>query len=157
MLFRQASALQLNLGLLITRLVIGTIFMAHGAQKIFVFGLEGVGGGFAQMGIPLASVMGPLVGFMEFFGGMALIVGLLTRAVGVGLAGVMLGAMLIVHLPNGFFLPNGIEFVLALLGSSLLLALTGAGEYSLDQAIARRRTAATELGARRELNAKRVA
>jgi putative oxidoreductase len=86
-----------------------------------------------------------------------LIVGLLTRAVGVGLAGVMLGAMLIVHLPNGFFLPNGIEFVLALLGSSLLLALTGAGEYSLDQAIARRRAAATELGARRELNAKRVA
>jgi putative oxidoreductase len=130
---RQADA-----GLTVLRAITGTIFVAHGAQKLFVYGLDGVAGGFAQMGVPFPDVMGPLVGFVELFGGLALIAGLLTRLAGVGLTAVMLGALFMVHLPAGFFLPNGYEFVLMLAASATTLAITGAGRYSLDAALANR-------------------
>jgi putative oxidoreductase len=90
------------------------------------------------MGVPLASVVGPMVGFVELFGGLALIAGLLTRLAGVGLTAVMLGAVFLVHLPAGFFLPNGYEFVLMLAASATTLAITGAGQFSVDSLIARR-------------------
>jgi putative oxidoreductase len=131
---RQADA-----GLTVLRAITGTIFVAHGAQKLFVYGLDGVAGGFAQMGVPFPGVMGPLVGFVELFGGLALIAGLLTRLAGVGLTAVMLGALFMVHLPAGFFLPNGYEFVLMLAASATTLVITGAGRYSLDAALANRR------------------
>jgi putative oxidoreductase len=125
-------------GLAILRVVLGIIFVAHGAQKLFVFGLDGVAGGFAQMGAPLPEVTAPLVAFGEFAGGMALTLGLFSRVVSVALAAIMLGALLIVHLPNGFFMPAGIEFVLALMAGAIALAITGPGSYSLDAAILRR-------------------
>ncbi len=138
-LFNPTTPRQLDAGLTMLRAVTGTIFVAHGAQKLFVYGLDGVAGGFAQMGVPFPSVMGPLVGFIELFGGLALIAGLLTRLAGVGLTAVMLGAMVMVHIPNGFFMPNGYEFVLMLAASATTLAITGAGRYSADAAIANRR------------------
>jgi putative oxidoreductase len=137
-LFNPTTPRQLDAGLMMLRLVAGTIFAAHGAQKLFVFGLDGVAGGFAQMGVPLPGVMGPLVGFVELFGGLALIAGLLTRLAGVGLTAVMLGAMFMVHLPAGFFLPNGYEFVLMLAASATTLVITGAGGYSVDALLARK-------------------
>jgi putative oxidoreductase len=138
-MFRNASIKQINIGLTLIRLVVGVIFIAHGGQKLFVYGLDGVAGGFAQMGVPFASFMGPFIGFVEFFGGIALIVGLLTRLASFGLFATMLGAMILVHLPKGFFAPAGIEFPLSLAGSALLLTITGAGAYSIDALIARRR------------------
>jgi putative oxidoreductase len=137
-LFNPTTPRQLDAGLMMLRLVAGTIFAAHGAQKLFVFGLDGVAGGFAQMGVPLPGVMGPLVGFVELFGGLALIAGLLTRLAGFGLTAVMLGAMFMVHLPAGFFLPNGYEFVLMLAASATTLVITGAGGYSVDALLARK-------------------
>lgn len=137
-LLANATPRQIDLGLLVLRLVTGIIFVAHGAQKLFVFGLDGVAGGFGQMGVPMAEIVGPLVAFVEFFGGLALIAGLLTRLAGFGLAIVMLGAMLIAHLPAGFFAPNGVEFTLALFGAALTLLLAGAGAFSLDAMISRR-------------------
>ena len=128
-----------DLGLAVLRVITGTIFIAHGAQKLFVYGFDGVAGGFAQMGVPFPAVVGPMVGLLEFFGGLALITGLLTRLAGAGLAINMLGAFLIVHLPAGFFLPNGYEFVMLLAASTSALALTGAGRYSIDAVIGRRR------------------
>ena len=139
-LFNPTTMRQADVGLTLLRAVTGTIFAVHGAQKLFVYGLDGVAGGFAQMGVPFPGVMGPLVGFVELFGGLALIAGLLTRLAGVGLTAVMLGAMFLVHLPAGFFLPNGYEFVLILAASATALAITGAGRFSLDALLARRQT-----------------
>ncbi len=134
------SPARLDTALVGLRLAIGGIFAAHGAQKLFVYGLDGVSGAFAGMGIPMASVVGPLTGAIELVGGLALIAGLLTRIAGLGLAAVMLGAIGFVHLSAGFWAPNGVEFPLALLAGAATIALVGAGRYSLDTVLAMRRS-----------------
>ena len=133
---------RLDLGLAVIRATTGAIFVAHGAQKLFVFGFGGVSGAFGGMHIPAPAITGPLTGLVEFFGGLALVFGLLTRLAGFGLAVTMLGAIAFVHLAGGFFAPNGVEYPLALLGATLAIALAGAGRYSLDALIAGLRTAA---------------
>ena len=125
----------------LVRVVAGTVFAAHGAQKLFVFGFEGVAGAFASMGVPLAGIAGPAVAFVEFFGGLALALGLLTRVASTGLAVVMLGAMLLVHWSAGFFAPNGIEFVLTLFAIAAAFGIAGPGRFSLDALLAARRRA----------------
>lgn len=130
-----------DLALAVLRVIVGIVFIAHGAQKLFVFGFGGVTGAFAQMGVPLPGIAGPAVALLEFFGGLALVAGLLTRLAGLGLAITMLGAIVLVHFAAGFFAPQGYEFALTLLAASVALALAGAGRFSLDHAIAARRQA----------------
>jgi putative oxidoreductase len=123
---------RMALGLTILRVIVGIVFIVHGAQKLFVFGIPGVTAGFAQMHIPLAAVAAPGVAILEFVGGIALVIGLFTRIFAILLAIDMLGAILFVHGRNGFFLPMGYEFALTLLGAFVALAVGGPGEYSVD-------------------------
>ena len=129
-----------DLGLLVLRIATGLIFLMHGYQKVSM-GLGNVGAGFAKMGIPMGTVMGPAIGLLELVGGVALIIGLLARVFGLLLACDMLGAFTFVHIKNGFFLPQGYEFVMILFAASLALALAGAGDLSVD-ANMHKRTAA---------------
>jgi putative oxidoreductase len=145
-LFQTPSRRQIDAALAVLRVVLGATFILHGGQKLFVYGLDGVTGSFAQMGIPAAAFVGPLVAFVEFFGGIAIVLGLLTRVAALGVGATMAGAILTVHLKQGFFNPGGVEFPLALLASAVALVLTGAGAYSADAAIAKRIGQESEAG-----------
>ena len=123
---------RLALGMTILRIVVGIVFIVHGAQKLFVFGIPGATAAFAQMHIPLAAVVAPGVSILEFVGGIALVIGLFTRVIALLLAIDMVGAIVFVHGRNGFFLPMGFEFAFSLLGACVALAVAGAGEYSVD-------------------------
>jgi len=140
-LFNSPSQRQVDIGLTILRVVLGVIFVAHGGQKLFVYGFDGVTGAFGQMGVPAPGLVGPAIALIEFFGGLALVVGLLTRVAALGIGCTMIAAILLVPLPAGFFAPNGFEFPLALLAAAATLVVTGAGKYSLDALIAGRRPA----------------
>ncbi len=132
-----------SLGLLVLRVVVGAIFAAHGAQKIFEYTLPGTIGSFAGMGVPLPEIAAPLVAFVELIGGVLLALGLFTRPVGILLAIDMVVALVAVHLPAGLWVgEGGYEFVAVLGVAALALAITGAGRFSLDGAFLRGRVPA---------------
>lgn len=124
--------------MLVLRLVLPAIFIVHGYQKVFVFGIAGVTGMFTQMGIPMAVVVAPFISVLELVGGIALLFGLFTRVAAFLLACDMFGAMLFVHGKNGYSAPKGIENVLSNFGMCVAVALVGAGIYSIDAMLARR-------------------
>ena len=129
-------------GLTLLRIFVGIIFAAHGSQKLF----GGLGGGglagtaqwMESIGLAPGTLMALLSGGTEFFGGLALIVGLLARPAALGLSFTLLVAIFSVHIHNGLFMANnGYEFALALLGGTLAVLIEGAGKLSFDRAIAR--------------------
>ena len=122
----------IDAALVLLRVVLGVVFIAHGAQKAFQFGIAGTVAAFADTGVVLPTMTAPTVTFIEFFGGIALVLGLFTRLAALGIAVVMLGAILVVHLPAGFFLPDGIEFALVNFAIAVAIAIVGPGAYSLD-------------------------
>jgi putative oxidoreductase len=130
----------INVGLLVLRVVLGVIFAAHGAQKLFgAFGgpgLRGTAGFHGQLGIKPPYLMAVVAGLAEFVGGILIAVGFLTPLAAVALILTMAVAVFTVHLKNGFFSMNGgYEFNLALAGMALTLLITGAGALSLDAAL----------------------
>lgn len=127
----------------IVRVVLGGIMAAHGAQKVLGwfggYGLKGTLGYFKSIGIP--TPVGYAVCFIEFLGGIGLILGLSTRLAALGVAAVMVGAALKVHLPNGFFMNweltpgkgHGFETNLALLAMAIACVIAGGGALSFDR------------------------
>ncbi len=125
-------------GIALLRIVVGGVFVAHGAQKLFVFGIPGLAGFLGQAGVPFPLPSAVAVTAAEFLGGLALVAGLFTRWAALPLAFSMLVAALTVHLKGGFFLPGGVEYVLTLFAATVGLSLTGSGAFSIDGLLARR-------------------
>jgi putative oxidoreductase len=127
----------MSLGIFIIRLVIGLIFMGHGFQKLFGwfggYGIEGTGGFFESIGLKPGKTMAALAGVAEVLGGLLFLLGLFTPLASLILIGTMVVAVWKVHLKNGFWnTQNGYEFNLVLIIVAIGIALTGAGDYSLD-------------------------
>ena len=133
---------------LILRLTLGLVMFPHGAQKLLGlfggFGFGGTMGYFTQkMGVPWLIAFLVIIG--ESFGSLGLIAGFLTRFSAASLAVIMLGAITMVHLPNGFFMNwfgqqqgEGYEYHLLVIGIAAVLVVTGGGKWSVDHEIAER-------------------
>jgi putative oxidoreductase len=119
-----------DFSLLISRVVVGTIFAAHGAQKLFgAFGGPGLAKTVEMMG---GGPLPYLVTIGEFFGGVGIVLGFLTRFSAAANIVIMIGAIAMVHGKNGFFLQNqGFEYNLALIGLLLPIFLCGPGRFSM--------------------------
>ena len=125
------------------RVPVGIIFIAHGAQKLFGsfggYGLDGTGQWMASIGLEPGYLMALMAGGAEFFGGLFILLGLLTRPSALVLALTMVVAIASVHLQNGLFMSNnGYEFGLVLLAASISLVFSGAGKLSADEIIGRK-------------------
>lgn len=120
------------LGLLVLRIVLGAIMIAHGYEKVFG-GLSHHMDSVTRIGFP--SWFAYLSAGTEFFGGILVIAGLLTRLVGVAMAFEMTVVVIKVHLKNGMVGPGGYQFPLALAAMGFLLIFFGAGPISLDAMI----------------------
>ena len=134
-LFRAPSPGQVSIGLAVLRIATGVVFLDHGYQKMFKMGIGGVTGFFGQIGVPLPGVMATLITVLEVFGGVALIIGFLTRPLALAFALDMLGAIFLVQLKSGF---SKFELEFLLLAASVALIFTGAGRYSIDAMMAGR-------------------
>lgn len=119
-----------DLGLLVLRVVIGAVFLAHGIQKING-GMEGLAGFLGGNGIPMAMLMAWVLTAVETLGGLALILGIGTRIAAVLLGVVMIVAIATVKIEAEFI--GGYELDLTLLAGNIALLLMGAGKYSLDK------------------------
>lgn len=131
-----------GLGYPLIRFITGLILMPHGAGKLFGWfggrGIEGTAAGFAKMGLEPALPLATLVGVTEFFGGLFLAIGLLTRPAALGMIAIMAVAVFQVHLKNGFFWFNGgYEYPLlwGIIGIAILFR--GGGALSVDRKIGR--------------------
>ncbi len=134
----------------VLRIVLGMVFIAHGAQLLLGWfggpGLEGAIGYFTGvLGIPWFVAV--LVIVAQFFGGLGLIVGLLSRIAAAGIALVMVGAIVTVHAQVGFFMnwfgqmsagAEGWEFHLLAVAMAVVVVIRGSGAFSLDRRLADR-------------------
>ncbi len=128
---------------LVLRVPIGLILAAHGAQKLFAwfggYGLEGTGQWMASIGLEPGYLMALMAGCAEFFGGLALALGVLTRPAALLTAFTMLIAIFSVHIDNGLFMSNnGYEYALTLLVAAVALAIQGGGRFSVDALLSQR-------------------
>jgi len=130
-----------DIGLLVLRAIVGIIFVVHGAGDIFEAGVSSNVENYREAGIPLAELSAPFAAYVQFLGGLALIVGLLSRLATLGMVVVMAGALVFVH--AGESIPigqdgSGSGFALIMGTASLAIVLAGPGRFSLDYLIATR-------------------
>lgn len=125
-----------DFALLVARLVLGVVFIAHGYQHWVGTGMRGTAEQFAQAGVPQPRLSAYLAGSIELVGGAMLIIGLLTTIVAGLLALMVLAGAYFVHLGNGFFAADGgIEYPLVLAVVLGLIIVFGAGRVSLDKVL----------------------
>jgi putative oxidoreductase len=127
----------MDAGLLVARLVFGSLMFAHGAQKLFGwfggYGLSGTGGFFESLGFRPGRVFAAAAAVSELGGGLLLVLGLAGPVGPAAVMAVMIVGAVSVHLPNGVFASsNGVELPLLYAASAAALTLTGPGAYSLD-------------------------
>ncbi|MET8576022.1 DoxX family protein [Streptomyces sp. NPDC005012] len=132
-----------DLAVLLSRVAVGLVFLAHGWQKLFTNGIDGTAAFFESAGVPAATAAAWFAAVVEFAGGAALVLGLGVPVVGLLLVVNMIGAFAFVHAGAGLFVDQGgYELVLVLGAAALVLAAVGAGRFSVDHLLAgRRRTA----------------
>ncbi|MFE3447097.1 DoxX family protein [Nocardia sp. NPDC059180] len=128
-----------SIAILIARVGLGVVFIAHGWQKFFTNGLSATESGFRGMGAPLPEISAPAAALIELAGGIGLVIGLATPIWALLLVADMVGAYFIAHAGKGLFVAEGgAELVLALGAGALLLAAVGAGALSVDRMLADR-------------------
>jgi putative oxidoreductase len=130
----------MSYGILLLRIILGSIISAHGAQKLFGWfgggGPRGTAGGFEQLRFRAPLLMAFAAGLAEFGGGLLIATGLLTPLAALAIAVVMLNAIGTVHWRNGFWnTAGGYEFNLLVLTAAVAIASTGPGRFSLDALI----------------------
>lgn len=146
---RTLTATQAGVSGTVLRVVLGAVMFPHGAQKLLGwfggYGLEGTMG-FLTGNVGLPTALAALVIIAEFFGSIALVLGLFSRAAAVGIIAVMIGAVVTTHMPNGFFMNwtgqqagEGFEYHLLAIGMGVAILIQGGGRYSLDRILARGR------------------
>jgi putative oxidoreductase len=145
-MLKRLMATSNDVALTTLRVVLGVVFFAHGAQKMLGwfggYGFQGTMGFFEHMGMPAPVAF--LIICTEFFGGLGLIVGLLSRIAALGIGVEMIGAIFLVHLPNGFFMNwfgtqkgEGFEYHLLVIAVAAALLLRGSGAFSLDRSLSK--------------------
>lgn len=145
-MFKKLTSTTNDVTLTFMRLILGVVFVAHGSQKLLGwfggFGYTGTMGFLTHLGLPAAVAF--MIIMTEFFGGLGLLAGFLTRIAALGVTGLMIGAIFIVHLPNGFFMNwvgnqkgEGFEFHLLAIAIAATLLLRGAGAFSADRALSK--------------------
>jgi len=127
----------MDLGLLLIRVVIGLLFVGHGAQKLFGwfggYGLKGTAGWLESMNMKPGILMALMAGLSEFIGGLLFVLGLLTPLAGLLIAATMFMAIVKVHGANGLWsTQNGYEYNLSIIAIVIGLTLIGPGKYALD-------------------------
>ncbi|WP_052809334.1 DoxX family protein [Streptomonospora alba] len=124
--------------MLVVRLCVGTVFLAHGWDKVVTQGVAGVVQSNRDLGIPLPELSGAFLAYGELIGGALLFGGLLTRVGAAALTVNMIGALVFVHGPSGLMLDNGgFEYVMVLAAVNLLLLAHGPGRFSVDSVLVR--------------------
>lgn len=126
--------------LLLGRVALGVVFVAHGWDKLTGTGLDGTAAFFDSVGVPAAQAAAVAASVVELVGGLAMIVGALLPVAGALLAADMLGAIWFVHAEHGFWAAKGgYEFAMVMAAASLALGFSGGGELSVDRFTAARR------------------
>jgi putative oxidoreductase len=126
--------------LLVARLLLGVVLIAHGWQKVVTNGLGATAEGFGRMGVPLPPVSAAYAGLVELVGGALILLGAATALVGVLVVLDMIGAAVLVHVGNGVMVTDGGWELVGVIGAvALVLAAVGAGRFSVDHAVSARR------------------
>lgn len=128
-----------DVALLLARVILGVVLIAHGWQKVVVDGIGGTAAGFTKMGVPLPPVSATFAAVVELGGGILLLAGAATTIVGLLVLVDMIGATLFVHISKGVFASGGGWELVGVIGAgALVLAVAGAGRYSVDAVLAAR-------------------